>query len=230
MNPITSSCRYRRGNSLNSCDIAIASFTPDKWLASTGQVGHLFDGLSYLLQAAQEWQLQTDLKLEVVGYPAQAYAMDSVFLRSRSLFEFFVGTNPKTHCHASCLFGLSNQIGYAKYKPVPGGTSSVNPTWEDVLHVGSMHLKDRNSPVQLIGHDGALKDLNQMPVDFAKGILDVWGDFETELNAQGYAHLHSMAEACRDKAKEDAGHVFDSIDLRAKAYRLVLTGNLKKIF
>ncbi|WP_433683374.1 hypothetical protein [Nocardia sp. CA-119907] len=223
MNPTTSYCRHGGGN---TCDLAIASFTPNKWLASTGQVGHLFDGLSYLLQAAQEWQLQTDLQLEVVGYPAPVYAMDSVFLRARSLFEFFLGTG-RNYCHAECLFGLNSQLSCAKYA---NPSSITNFSWKDVLHVGSIHLKDRDNPVQLVGYDGTLKDLNQMPVDFAKGILDVWGDFETQLQAQGYTHLHSMAEACRDKAKEDAGHVFDNVMRRADAYRLASTTKLTRLF
>jgi hypothetical protein len=224
MNP---TCHYRQGRRPTTCDTAIASFTPDKWLASTGQVGHLFDDLTYLLQAAQEWQLQKDLKLELSGYQVQVYAMDSVFLRARSLFEFFVGVSPRTYCHARCLFGLTSQLTYAKYT---GPNPTIGVSWEDVLHVGSIHLKNRDNPVQLEALDGTLKDLNQMPVDFAKGILVVWGDFEAELQAQGHTQLHQMAEDCRDKAKEDAGNVFDSILQRAKTYEHTSTEGLVKLF
>jgi len=45
-----------------------------------------------------------------------------------------------------------------------------------------------------------------MPVDFAKGILDVWKDFEEELTAD--TQLHQMAQACKEHAKQDARNVF----------------------
>jgi len=67
-----------------------ASRRTDKWLR-TDPAGHLFEGLTYLLQAAQEWQCQRDLRLQLGGYQVQVYAMDSVFLCVRSLFEFFMG-------------------------------------------------------------------------------------------------------------------------------------------
>ncbi|CAM4361821.1 hypothetical protein NONI108955_22655 [Nocardia ninae] len=133
------------------------------------------------------------------------------------------------YCHAHCLFGLTNQFGYAKYQPAQGVVSTTTD-WADVLHVGSIHLKDRGRPVQLVGHDGTLKDLNQMPGDFAKGILDVWVDFETELQAQGHAQLHGMAEACRVKAVEDAGNIFDSVMQRAGAYQIASTKKVTKLF
>ncbi len=91
-------------------------------------------------------------------------------------------------------------------------------------------LKNRDNPAKLVGHDGTLKDLNQMPVDFAKGILDVWSDFEVELQAQGHTHLHNMAEACKDQAKKDAGNVFDSIVQRADAYKNASAGKLNRLF
>src|SRR6478736_7770299 len=75
----------------NTCDAALEGFTgADKWLG-TDPAGHLFDGLTYLLQAAQEWQCQRDLRLQLGGYQVQVYAMDFVFLCARSLFEFFMG-------------------------------------------------------------------------------------------------------------------------------------------
>ncbi|WP_280314733.1 hypothetical protein [Nocardia wallacei] len=229
MSSVPPACHYRRGNNLNSCDTAIASFTPDKWLASTGHAGHLFDGLTYLLQAAQEWQLQKELELELSGYQVQTYAMDSAFIRARSLFEFFVGESKRTYCHARCLFGLNGQLTYPKYLD-RNANPGANTGWEDVLHVGSIHLKNRDNPVKVVGHDGTLKDLNQMPVDFAKGILDVWSDFERALQALGHTQLHNMAEACKDQAKKDAGQVFDSIVQRADKYTHASIGRLKPLF
>ena len=84
-----SRCQYPSArNPSNTCDAAIVGFTADKWLR-TDPAGHLFEGLTYLLQAAQE--CQRDLRLQLGGYQVQVYAMDSVFLCVRSLFEFFMG-------------------------------------------------------------------------------------------------------------------------------------------
>jgi hypothetical protein len=91
----------------NTCDAAVEGFKPEEWLG-TNPAGHLFDGLTYVLQAAQEWQCQHELHLELGGYQPTVYAMDSVFLRARSLFEFFTGRGPN-YCHARCLFGLADQ-------------------------------------------------------------------------------------------------------------------------
>lgn len=227
MSPTTSICQHRQGSRTNSCDDAITNFTPAKWLASTGQAGHLFDGLTYLLQAAQEWKLQQELNLNAPGYQAQVYSMDSVFLRARSLFEFFVGTSPRTYCHAQCLFGLSSQLTYLKYTdPDP----STGVSWEDLLHVGSIHFKNRDNPVQLLALDGTSKDLNQMVVDFAKGILDVWSGFEAELRTQGHTTLLTMAEACREKAKEDARAVVEHVADRAPVYSVNSSKTLTTLF
>ncbi|HZM63753.1 MAG TPA: hypothetical protein VFB59_01320 [Candidatus Saccharimonadales bacterium] len=210
-----------------TCNAALNGFNSSDWLAYTGQVGHLFDGLTYLLQAAQEWQLQKDLKLELVGYQAQVYAMDSVFLRARSLFEFFAGEG-RPYCHARCLFDLDDQLEYPKYAVKDG--SQHPELWENILHVGSLHFQNRATTRQLIGYDGTNKDLNEMPADFAKGILDVWQEFEDALNVKGYQQLHGMAEACRNKAIEDAGRVFDSVVQRTKAYESASTDGLVKLF
>ena len=85
-----------------TCTNVLSTFNEDEWLASTGQAGHLFDGLTYLLQAAQEWKIQKEIDIKSPGYQAQVYSMDSVFLRSRALFEFFLG-NGNNYCHARCL-------------------------------------------------------------------------------------------------------------------------------
>jgi hypothetical protein len=222
-----SHCQYpSTRNPSNTCDAAIAGFTADKWLR-TDPAGHLFEGLTYLLQAAQEWQCQRDLRLQLVGYQVQVYAMDSVFLRTRSLFEFFMGKGRDNYCHAQCLFGLTDQLSYDRYT---SRTSGVNSSWKDVLHYGSIHIQDRDSPVQLVGYNGDLKDLNDMPVDFARGILDVWEDFENELEVVGETQLHQMAQACKEQAKQDARNVVDSVAQRAAKYDGVSTSAVTKLF
>jgi hypothetical protein len=218
-------CHYRRGNRSNTCDAAQAVFNADDWLG-IDPAGHLFDGLAWLLRAAQEWQIQSELNLGVDGYAAQVYAMDSVFLRVRSLFEFFVGTGPQ-YCHAHCLFDLNAQLDYPAYA-VHDGVRHPD-LWENVLHVGSLHLQDRSNPIVLTAHDGTTKDLNRMPVDFAKGILDVWQDFEQALNAKGFTVLYGQAKACREQAEEDSRRVVDHTAERAEAYNKSATP-LTKLF
>ena len=218
-------CQYR-GRDPNTCDAAILSFTPHKWLG-TDPAGHLFDGLTYLLQAAQEWQCQRDLGLQLVGYQVQVYAMDSVFLRARSLFEFFTGKGPN-YCHVRCLFGLTDQLTYARYTSQLGGPKS---SWKHVLHDGSIHIQDRDNPVRLEARDGGLtRDLNGMPADIAEGILDVWNIFERELGRSRDGQLLRMAQACREEAKQAAGNVHDRVAQRAAGYGNKAGSKLTKLF
>lgn len=220
-----SRCQYR-GRGPNTCDAAVSSFIPHEWLG-TDPAGHLFDGLTYLLQAAQEWQCQQDLGLQLVGYQAQTYAMDSVFLRARSLFEFFTGEGAN-YCHACCLFGLSGQLTYGRYTQHLGGPKS---SWKHVLHYGSIHLQDRCSPVKLVAREGGIpKDLKDMPPDLAEGILDVWKIFEDELQASRYGELHRMAQTCREEAKQAAANVHDRVAQRAAGYRNKAGSELTKLF
>ncbi|HEU0047643.1 MAG TPA: hypothetical protein VFQ43_08575, partial [Nitrososphaera sp.] len=46
------------------------------------------------------------------------------------------------------------------------------------------------------------KDLNEMPVYFAKEILKLWKDFENELVAGGDPQLKALGELARGKRKE----------------------------
>lgn len=192
-----------------ACNSTLTAFNDDDWLASTGQVGHLFDGLTYLLQAAQEWRVQSELTLNVTGDHTQVYAMDAAFLRARALFEFFIGQGGN-YCHARCLFNLTSQL------PTPTNFRQ----WQNELHIGAMHLQNRHTGGQLTEHGGtSTKDLNQMPVDIARGVLDVWDEFEKALKAQGYTTLYNKAVACREKAKEDSRLIVVHIADRPKAYK-----------
>ena len=67
-----------------------------------------------------------------------------------------------------------------------------------------------------------------MPVDFAKGILDVWKDFEEELTAD--TQLHQMAQACKGQAKQDARNVFDSVAHRAAKYTATAGTLMTRLF
>ncbi len=199
------------------CNNALEPFTPDKWLqCKKGEpAGHLFDGLAWLLRAAQEWQTQKEMDSQLGGYSVQVFAMDSVFLRTRSLFEFFTGTG-RHYCHAQCLFGLDKQLVYPPYSGEPKHSGQ----WAHVLHVGSMHFQNRGGHLPLIGHDGVTKkELKEMPVDFAQGVLDVWRDFEAALQAKTYEALHTMAVACRRQAAAGATALVESVVNRTGAYQ-----------
>jgi hypothetical protein len=211
-NGMSRTCQQKKPS--DNCNNALASFTPDKWLqCKKGETaGHLFDGLTYLLRAAQEWQVQKDINRQLDGYSVEVFAMDSVFLRTRTLFEFFTGEG-RNYCHAQCLFDLDKQLEYPAYA-VRGERSNPN-RWSYILHVGSMHFQNRGGVLLLTGYDGASpRHLNEMPVDFARAILDVWRAFEAALQVKGHPDLLAMAVACRKQAAADAATVVDSVKNR----------------
>jgi hypothetical protein len=153
---------------------------------------HLFNELHWLLHAATEWQIQEDLKLNLVGYNMQNYAMDSAFLHARSLFEFFLGRT--TNHYYGCDQFLGSTLVSADY------TSGTN-SWKGPLHSHLMHAQDRSRPRQLQSPDGP-KDLNQMPVYFANEILSLWKQFEQELGTSGKPEDKKLEQLARDKRKE----------------------------
>jgi len=194
----------------NDCDAALAVLNVDDWLGVASPAGHLFDGLAWLLRAAQEWQTQFELNLAVSGYSVQVYAMDSVLLRARTLFEFFTGTG-KNYCHAHCFFNLTAQI------PRPTNFTNLN----NALHQSSLHLQNRSKTKQLRSHDGkTLKDLNLMPPDIARAVIDIWHNFETELQNTGSA-CYSKAKLCRQQAEQDSREIVKSVALRSGAYSML---------
>jgi hypothetical protein len=150
---------------------------------------HLFIELSWLLYAATEWSLQNQLKLGIGGYHVQVYAMDSAFLHARTLFEFFV--QPPTSNHYSSKEFLGAELISHNY--------SAN--WKDTLHKFLMHAQDRSRPIPL-KNTGVGKDLNQMPVDFAREILRLWEEFESKLGESKEDGDKKLGELARDKRKE----------------------------
>jgi hypothetical protein len=195
-----------------SCASTRTSFNRDNWLALE-PAGHLFYELTWLLRAAQEWQIQAQLELPVPGYGIQVQSMDAVFMRARLLFEFFLGDG-RSYCHAQCLFQLDRQLEYPLYDD-----GSRDPRlWVNSLHVAALHLQDRTTTSKLFGLDGSEKDLNKMPADIAKGVVLVWEGFEASLLRNGHAVEHNMAKACREQAIRDAGVAVDNVTARAGAY------------
>jgi hypothetical protein len=152
---------------------------------------HLFNELRWLLGAAAEWSLQDQLKLRIVGYDVQVYAMDSAFLHARALFEFFVQPTNDNHYGSNEFLGLSTVLNSNSY---------VNE-WRGPLHAFLMHAQDRSRPVSLKS-SGVEKDLNQMPVDFAREILKLWEEFEGELGKSNDSGDLNLQELAREKRKE----------------------------
>jgi hypothetical protein len=155
---------------------------------------HLFNELRWLLNAATEWSLQKQLKLEICGYDIQVYAMDSAFVHARSLFEFFVQAANDNHYGADQFLGAVLKC------------DSYLDDWKDTLHRFLMHANDRSRPMPLKSA-GMKKDLNQMPADFAHEILRLWVEFERKLEASkvpGDKELGELARKKREAAIESA--------------------------
>lgn len=152
---------------------------------------HLFNELRWLLSAATEWSIQDQLKLEKVGYNVQVYAMDSAFVHARTLFEFFVGAKTGNHYGVAEFLGSGTTLTSASY----------SNNWAGPLHAFFMHAQDRSSPAPL-QTSGATKDLNQMPVEFAREILRLWEEFEGRLGKSGDPGDQKLGKLARDKRQE----------------------------
>jgi hypothetical protein len=154
---------------------------------------HLFNELHWLLHAATEWSVQEQMQLRISGYNVQNYAMDSACLHARSLFEFFTGKTSNNHYACDGFLSESLTSGYYE----KGNASS----WSGPLHSHLMHAQDRSKPQQLKTLDG-FKDLNQMPVYFAREILTLWEEFENKLGASGLAENEKLQKLAREKREE----------------------------
>jgi hypothetical protein len=150
---------------------------------------HLSNELHWLLRSATEWHIQDQLRLGIDGYHVQVYAMDSACLHARALFEFFV--NRTTHNH----YGYDQFLGGDPLK------SERYENWKGALHGFLMHAQDRSSPVPLKSLEGD-KDLNQMPVDFAREVLRLWEAFEARLSQSGNSDDQELKQLARSKRKE----------------------------
>jgi hypothetical protein len=155
---------------------------------------HLFNELRWLLGATTEWSIQDQLRLEIVGYNVQVYAMDSAFVHARALFEFFVQSTNDNH------YGSNEFLGSVLK------SDSYTNDWRGPLHSFLMHAQDRSRPAPLKS-SGVEKDLNKMPIDFAREILKLWEEFEGRLgksNERGDRELQKLAREKRKEAIEKA--------------------------
>jgi hypothetical protein len=165
---------------------------------------HLYNELRYLLCAATEWLVQETIPDPSAGGDhVQVYAMDSAALHARALFEFFTQSTRQNHIGID-LFGLQ-QLSSPSY-----GNRRSNPAlgcWSSPLHSHLMHLQDRTVGYQLTSFDGTtMKDLNKMPVDFAREVVRLWRQFITDLQSQSNP-LATLAQTTLNDAIADAARV-----------------------
>jgi hypothetical protein len=159
---------------------------------------HLFNELRWLLDAATEWSIQHELALEEEGYQVQVYAMDSAFVHARTLFEFFLKTTSDNYYGVEVFLDPGAKLVSSAYK-----------SWGPPLHSFLMHAQDRSAPVQLDSPTGK-KDLNLMPVEFAKEVLRLWEEFERELGKRSHHDLETVARGKRLEAIKNTKFVVNS--------------------
>lgn len=155
---------------------------------------HLNYELQWLLRAAQEWAVQEELQLNVDGYQVQVYAMDSTFLHARNLFEFLAAKRPSGNYYTCRDFNVQPR------------SSPLYCSWTKILHGFVMHAQDRSSPQKLNAPDGSKKDLQEMPVEFAREIVRLWKDFVVALSKRN-PKLAAEARAILEDAADNAQRV-----------------------
>lgn len=164
---------------------------------------HLGSELKWLLRAATEWHLQNALQLGLDGYNVQVYAMDSTFLRARTLFEFLTQTT------------TSNYYGVDAFGLVPLKSPLYQAEWKGPLHSAVMHAQDRSRPTLVRSFDPAdpPKHLKDAPVDLGREMVRLWRDFAAALAAHtdpAIAGLGVLADSILIQAISDAARVVRS--------------------
>jgi hypothetical protein len=156
---------------------------------------HLGATLRYLLPAAMEWHVQNELGLEISGYEVQVYAADSVFLRARTLFEFFTNKwkeNGDKHNYHSCKeYGV----------PLMRRSRYLENNWCDILHSFVIHLQDRDTPQTIKDSKGKYRNLKEMPFEFTKEIVGLWENFIQCLDEKGEKDLADIARRWLNDAR-----------------------------
>ncbi|BBX76071.1 hypothetical protein BST45_11195 [Mycobacterium shinjukuense] len=161
----------------------------------------LANELRWVLRAATEWHAQHHMNLGIDGYSVQVYAMDSVFLHSRALFEFFTR---KTNDH---------NYGYDAYRLTSKISSRLYERhWSPKLHARLMHAQDRSKSADVNRFDRKERKehIKNMPADFAMEIVRMWHDFASELQRLGDEDMKGMgvrAGELLDEAIDDAQKV-----------------------
>jgi hypothetical protein len=176
---------------------------------------NLANELQWSIRAAVEWQIQARIKLKISGYHMQVLAMDSTFLHTRTLFEFFTKR------------ATGNHYGYDTFRinMIPVGASAV-PTpyltegWEGALHAYLMHAQDRTVPNHLTSYDRTkTKHIKNMPVDFAHEIVRLWREFATQLGKSADPNIRKL-EPIALKILSDATAQTEEIYTRKKVMEM----------
>lgn len=138
--------------------------------------------LRCLLGAATLWQI---LKNEGAGFNV-VIAMDSVFVHTRTLFNFFTKSK-------------GQDISISEFGPSPY-QSTLFDLWENPLNRHVLHIsKGRANPIntQTSGH------LNEQVVLFANEILNLWDKFALDPAATNFASVIKQTRADAIKAAND---------------------------
>lgn len=107
----------------------------------------------------------------------QVFAMDSTFLHTRTLFEFFTQETTVNH-YGYNAFRIDMKPAGALEVPTPYLTEN----WNEALHAYLMHAQDRTVPRKLTSFDRSkTNDIKNMPVDFAQEIVRLWREFTAQL-------------------------------------------------
>lgn len=179
--------------------------------------------LAWVLRAAVEWHIQDRAKLELDGYHMQVYTMDSCFVRSRALFEFFT-KRLTTDNYYTCAdqFGTITPLVSTLYT---SDRRSGHVGWDNPLHSHLMHAQSRISSNQLQGFDPSeQKDLKEMPLDFAREIVRLWREFSKAMHASSDTFIKSLSPIA-DSILVDAINGADKV--RTNTFNIEVVQRLK---
>jgi hypothetical protein len=150
----------------------------------------LYHELRCLLGATTLWRT---LKKNEAGFDV-IVAMDSAFVHSRCLFNFF--TQAKS----------GSDISITEFGPADAYASAIYQIWYEPLNRHVLHIsKGRMNPANVYGNE----HLNEQVEGFAGEILSLWRRFESDPAATDYAAaLTSGRErAIRDATNDAAGRI-----------------------
>jgi hypothetical protein len=123
----------------------------------------------------------------------QVFAMDSTFLHARTLFEFFTKKTGDNY-YGYDEFSVDMTAG-ARQVPTPYLTEK----WVVALHAYLMHAQDRTVPRHLKSFNGTTtKDFKKMPVEFAKGVVQLWREFAVLLGASTDPGIQKLGQIATD--------------------------------
>lgn len=184
----------------------------------------LANELHWVLRAATEWHAHKHMNLGIDGYSVQVYAMDSTFLHSRALFEFFT-RKTQGNFYGYDAYGLTSEIRSSLY----------DRHWIGPLHARLMHAQERSKTADVKSFDPAepKKHIKNMPVDFAMEIVRMWHEFASALQSSADENMKDLgvrAGEILDKAKGAAEKVRTNEVTQSQVAELKKTGKLPTDF